>query len=82
MLQFRIKILETILSAPNTTQVEYGIQETIDELLDSDYSNKRYMQYMKAVKSDIFFQMRLKQSRREFNNLTQALKIIQEGINV
>jgi hypothetical protein len=82
MLQFRTKILKTILSAPNVTQVEYCMYETIEELIDSDYSNKRYAQYMKAVKSDIFFQMRLKQSRREFNNLTQALKIIQEGRNI
>lgn len=78
MLQLRIKTLEIILSAPNISQVEYGIQETIDTIVDSDYSNKRYMQYMKAVKSDIFFQMRLKQSRREFDNLTHALKIIQD----
>lgn len=81
MLQFRIKILETILSAPNINQVEFNMQETINELVDSDYSNKRCMQYLKAVKSDIFFQMRLKQSSREFNNLTQALKIIQESIH-
>ena len=58
------------------------MNEIFEEISETNVSNKRFLQYMKSVKSDIFFQMRLKQSRREFNNLTEALKMLQEGINI
>jgi hypothetical protein len=82
MLKFRIKILKNILDAPNPEQVKFSMNEILHEIEESDVSNKRFSQYMKSVKSDIFFQMRLKHSRREFNNLAEALKMLNEGISI
>jgi hypothetical protein len=82
MLKYRIKILKSILDAPNPEQVKYAMNEILLDIFESDVSNKRFSQYMISVKSDIFFQMRLKHSRREFSNLTEALKMLNEGIYI
>lgn len=74
-------MLQNILGASDPAHVENAMSEIMTEVADIEVSNKRFSQYIKCVKADIFFHLRLKQSRREFNNLTQALKIIQEGIN-
>lgn len=81
MLKFRIKMLQNILSAPDPGHIANAMNEIMTEMAESEVSDKRFSQYIKCVKADIFFHLRLKQSRREFNNLTQALKIIQEEIN-
>lgn len=74
-------MLENILGAPDPGLVKMAMQGIMTEMADADVKDKLFSQYIKCVKADIFFHLRLKQSRREFNNLTQALKIIQEGLN-
>lgn len=81
MLKFRIKMLQNILSAPDLGHIANAMNEIMIEMAETEVSKNHFSQYIKCVKADIFFHLRLKQSRREFNNLTQALKIIQDEIN-
>jgi hypothetical protein len=82
MLKFRIMVLESILNAPDPNHVRDAMKAIFEGIQGSDVSDRRFSHCMKSVKSDVFFQMRLKQSRREFNNLAEALKMIHEGINL
>jgi hypothetical protein len=82
MLQFRIKVIECVISSESPEMVEDMIFEIIQQRMNTGVSLKRVRQDMPVLEADMFFQMRLDHSEKELANIKEALKIFRQLIQL
>lgn len=82
MLQFRIKVIECVISSESPEMVEDMIFEIIQQRMNTGVSLKRVRQDMPVLEADMFFQMRLDHSEKELANIKEALKILRQLIQL
>lgn len=82
MLQFRIKVIECVISSESPEMVEDMIFEVIQQRMNKGVSLKRVRQDMPVLEADMFFQMRLDHSEKELANIKEALKILRQLIQL
>ena len=80
MLQFRIKIIECVISSESPERVETSVFEIIQQRMQTGISLRRIRQDMPVLEADMFFQMRLDHSEKELANIKEALRVFRQVI--
>jgi hypothetical protein len=82
MLQFRIKIIECVISSESPERVESRVFEVIQRRIQTGISLKRIRQDMPVLEADMSFQMRLDHSEKELANIKEALRLFRQVIQL
>jgi hypothetical protein len=80
MLKFRIQLIECVLNSANSKKVERAILEVIDKEIKRGVSVKKIARIVSSLENDMYYQMRLVDTRQELSNLREALKVLKKGI--
>lgn len=75
MLKHRVKVIEGILSADDPSLIKCILTNILH-----DYTAVECPVQMQSIKSDVIFQMKLRNCHKEIRNLSEAIKLIQDGI--
>lgn len=82
MLKFRIKIIEGVLSAKDSTLVKKTILKIIHQKIKKGMTVKRVLQLIPSLEYDMLFQMRLNHTPQEIENIKKALRVFREGLGL
>lgn len=75
MLKHRVKVIKEILSADDSSLIKCILINILN-----DFTAEECVLQMQSIKSDVIFQMKLRNCHKEIRNLSEAIKIIQDGI--
>ncbi len=76
LFDFRIKILERVISSSNTIYVENVVRDAIQQKIQTGIPINTILQIIPILEFDLYFHKRVASSEKELNNVRAALTFL------